>query len=97
MTSTSDGAFALSANEGDLVYGEPAGERTDPAGSISVVDLRSGAATEPGCESRVATLDADGPKRNAAPSDGKGRKRRVKRLNVSETVAGICPGPPTAV
>jgi len=39
VTVTPDGSYAISANEGEPNDDEPAGERTDPGGSISVVDL----------------------------------------------------------
>ena len=39
VTLTPDGSYAISANEGEPNYDEPAADRTDPAGSISVVDL----------------------------------------------------------
>jgi hypothetical protein len=42
VTMTPDGSYALSANEGEPDYDEPAGNRTDPQGSISVVDLQNG-------------------------------------------------------
>ncbi len=67
VTLTPDGAFALSANEGEPAYDEPAGGRTDPAGSISVVDLRSGVENAgmemlgfEAYDDRVEALRADG-------------------------------------
>lgn len=39
ITMTPDGSYAISANEGEPNYDEQASDRTDPAGSISVVDL----------------------------------------------------------
>jgi hypothetical protein len=43
VTVTPDGNYVLSANEGEPAFDEPAGERTDPGGSISVIDVSDGA------------------------------------------------------
>ena len=67
VTLTPDGSYAISANEGEPNDDEPAGDRTDPAGSISIVDLTdsvpSATVETLGFEAyddQVAALRADG-------------------------------------
>jgi hypothetical protein len=42
VTLTPDASYAITADEGEPAFDEPAGDRTDPGGSISVVDLTDG-------------------------------------------------------
>jgi hypothetical protein len=76
ITLTPDGNYAVSANEGEPDFDEPAGDRTDPRGSISVVDLSNGvdvASVETlnftGFDDQLAELRADGVRVYGASAD----------------------------
>lgn len=43
VTVSPDGNYVLTADEGEPAFDEPAGSRTDPGGSVSVIDVSDGA------------------------------------------------------
>lgn len=67
VTISPDGNYVLTADEGEPDFEEPAGERTDPNGSVSVIDVRDGATaataetlTFEAFDDRVAELREEG-------------------------------------